>query len=41
MNLAALGHEAGRLLMDMIGGETIRGLRRLPCTLVVRESSSR
>ncbi|HEV2517887.1 MAG TPA: LacI family DNA-binding transcriptional regulator [Devosia sp.] len=41
MNLAALGHEAGRLLMDMIGGETIRGLRRLPCTLVVRDSSSR
>jgi LacI family transcriptional regulator len=41
MNLAALGHEAGRLLVEMIGGETIRGLRRLPCTLVVRESSSR
>lgn len=41
MNLAALGHEAGRMLMAMIGGETIRGLRRLPCTLVVRESSSR
>jgi len=41
MNLAALGHEAGRLLMEMIGGETIRGLRRLPCTLVVRDSSRR
>ena len=41
MNLKALGHEAGQLLMAMIGGETIRGLRRLPCTLVVRESSSR
>lgn len=41
MNLAALGHEAGRLLLDMIGGETIRGIRRLPCTLVVRQSSQR
>lgn len=39
MNLSALGHEAGRLLVDMIGGETIRGIRRLPCTLVVRDSS--
>ncbi len=41
MNLAALGHEAGRLLLDMIGGETISGIRRLPCTLVVRQSSQR
>jgi LacI family transcriptional regulator len=41
MNLSELGREAGRLLMEMIGGETIRGLRRLPCTLVVRESSTR
>jgi LacI family transcriptional regulator len=39
MNLSALGHEAGRLLVDMIGGEKIRGIRRLPCTLVVREST--
>src|SRR5690606_17610397 len=41
MNLSALGHEAGRLLIDMIGGETIRGIRRLPCTLVVRQSTRR
>ncbi len=39
MNLAALGHEAGRLLVAMIGGEKVRGIRRLPCTLVVREST--
>ena len=41
MNLSALGHEAGRLLIDMIGGEKVRGIRRLPCTLVVRQSTSR
>ncbi|WP_421761988.1 LacI family DNA-binding transcriptional regulator [Devosia sp.] len=41
MNLSALGHEAGRLLIGMIGGERLRGIRRLPCTLVVRESTKR
>lgn len=41
MNLSALGHEAGRLLIGMIGGEKLRGIRRLPCTLVVRESTRR
>lgn len=41
MNLAELGREAGRLLIDMIGGERISGIRRLPCTLVVRESTQR
>ena len=41
MNLSALGHEAGRLLIDMIGGEKVRGIRRLPCTLVVRESTNK
>jgi LacI family transcriptional regulator len=39
MNLSALGHEAGKLLVEMIAGETIRGIRRLPCTLVVRQST--
>ena len=39
MNLEALGREAGRLLLAMIGGEKSRGIRRLPCTLVVRGSS--
>ncbi|WP_439599554.1 LacI family DNA-binding transcriptional regulator [Devosia sp.] len=40
MNLSALGHEAGRLLIEMIGGEKVRGIRRLPCTLVVRASTA-
>ncbi len=40
MNLSELGHEAGRMLLAMIGGERVgAGTRRLPCTLVVRESS--
>ena len=41
MNLKALGEEAGRLLLGMIGGEKLRGIRRLPCTLVVRQSTQR
>jgi len=41
MNLSALGEEAGRLLLGMIGGEKLRGIRRLPCTLVVRQSTQR
>ena len=32
--------EAGRLLIGMIGGEKLRGIRRLPCTLVVRASTA-
>lgn len=39
MNLKTLGHEAGRLLINMIAGERARGIRRLPCTLVVRQST--
>ena len=39
MNLEALGREAGRLLIEMIGGASVAGVRRLPCTLVVRGSS--
>lgn len=39
MNLYDLGQEAGRRLMKMIGGEKFSGVSRLPCTLVVRESS--
>lgn len=40
MNLESLGREAGRLLIEMIGGATISGVRRLPCTLVVRGSTT-
>jgi LacI family transcriptional regulator len=39
MNLSALGAEAGRMLLAMIGGERATGTRRLPCTLVIRQSS--
>lgn len=39
MNLVELGREAGRSMLAMINGERLRGVRRLPCTLVVRESS--
>lgn len=39
MNLEALGREAGQRLIDMINGERLSGIRRLPCSLVVRESS--
>ena len=41
MNLAALGHEAGRLLLAMIGGDKVSGIRRLPCTLAIRQSTTR
>jgi LacI family transcriptional regulator len=39
MNLSALGREAGRMLLAMIDGEAATGTRRLPCTMVVRQSS--
>ena len=38
MNLDALGREAGASLLDMMAGRVIAGTRRLPCSLIVRES---
>ena len=38
MNLKELGREAGRCLIALIDGATLKGVRRLPCSLVVRES---
>ncbi|WP_404402179.1 LacI family DNA-binding transcriptional regulator [Pelagibacterium halotolerans] len=38
MNLYDLGREAGRRIIRMISGEKFKGVLRLPCTLVVRES---
>ncbi len=38
MNLSDLGREAGAHLLEMIAGKPSRGVHRLPCTLVVRES---
>jgi LacI family transcriptional regulator len=39
MNLKALGREAGELLIEMIAGKRLSGVRRRPCSLVVRQSS--
>lgn len=39
MNLRALGREAGDSLIEMIAGKRVNGIRRRPCSLVVRESS--
>ncbi|MGH6925813.1 MAG: LacI family DNA-binding transcriptional regulator [Propylenella sp.] len=38
MNLRILGSEAGRRLIEMIAGVELRGVVRIPCSLVVRES---
>jgi LacI family transcriptional regulator len=38
MNLDALGREAGACLIEMIAGRAISGVRRLPCSLIVRDS---
>src|ERR1700722_9453612 len=38
MNLEALGREAGASLMEMMGGCALKGVRRLPCSLVIRDS---
>ena len=38
MNLVHLGRQAGLKMLDMIAGKPLRGVHRLPCTLVVRES---
>jgi LacI family transcriptional regulator len=38
MNLDALGREAGACLLEMMAGRTTTGVRRLPCSLVVRQS---
>ncbi len=38
MNLKDLGRRAGQRLLDKIAGVASRGVERLPCTLVVRDS---
>lgn len=38
MNLEALGSEAGASLMEMMAGRALKGVRRLPCSLVIRDS---
>ena len=39
MNLRALGREAGDRLIEMIAGKQLSGIRRRPCSLVVRQST--
>jgi LacI family transcriptional regulator len=38
MNLETLGSEAGASLMEMMGSRPLKGVRRLPCSLVIRDS---
>ncbi len=38
MNLHELGRASGMTLLQMIEGQHIHGVRRLPCSLVIRES---
>lgn len=38
MNLRELGRAAGSRLLELIAGANLRGVRRLPCSLIVRES---
>ncbi|HEX7108192.1 MAG TPA: LacI family DNA-binding transcriptional regulator [Aestuariivirga sp.] len=38
MNLEEMGRETGRLLVELIGGKHLHGTRRLPCSLVIRDS---
>lgn len=40
MNLSAMGREAGRVLLALMNGETLHGTQRLPCSLVIRDSSA-
>lgn len=39
MNLQAIGQYVGQCLLDLLAGKLRSGIVRLPCTLVVRESS--
>lgn len=38
MNLKELGREAGSALLQLMSGKELAGVRRLPCSLVVRDS---
>jgi LacI family transcriptional regulator len=39
MNLRTMGRIAGEALLDIMSGKRLSGVRRLPCSLVVRDSS--
>lgn len=40
MNLQAVGHYVGQSLLDLLAGKLLSGITRLPCNLIIRESSS-
>jgi LacI family transcriptional regulator len=40
MNLRAIGAYVGQALLDLLAGKQLSGMKRLPCQLVIRESSS-
>lgn len=40
MNLQAIGHYVGQSLLDLLAGKKLSGITRLPCNLIIRESSS-
>lgn len=39
MNLEAIGRHVGQCLLDLLAGELLSGIVRLPCTLIKRDSS--
>ncbi len=39
MNLQAIGQYVGQSLLDLLAGKLLAGITRLPCNLIVRESS--
>jgi len=39
MNLEAIGHYVGQSLLDLLAGKEHSGIVRLPCSLIVRDSS--
>lgn len=38
-NLQAIGQYVGQSLLDLLAGELLSGMKRLPCNLIIRESS--
>jgi len=40
MNLQAVGQYVGQALLDLLAGKQLSGITRLPCNLIIRESSS-
>jgi LacI family transcriptional regulator len=40
MNLEAVGHYVGQCLLDLLAGKLLSGTVRLPCNLIIRESTN-